>query len=90
MIKPVNKRVLCRAAPEVKKSIIITKEEKYPVIFDVLAVSDDIDADIIKTGDRIMVEKYYGQEVHVDGENLLMVQLEKIIGVFNELPIQQA
>ncbi len=82
MLKPLNKRALCRVVDTAKKSIIVIHEDKYPVIFDVLSVSDDIDSGILKIGDRILTEKYYGQDVTVDGENLVIIQLDKIVGVF--------
>lgn len=90
MIKPLNKRVLCRPVEEPQKGILLLKNEINQVIYDVLAVADDINSDILKIGDRIMIEKYFGQDVEIDGENLSLVPIDKILGVFYELPIHEA
>lgn len=91
-IKPLRDRVIVRRLAEEEKTkggIIIpdTAKEK-PVEGEVVAVGSGKILDDgkvvpleIKGGDRVLFGKYAGTEVKVEGEELLMMREEDILGI---------
>ncbi len=94
-IKPLRDRVIVRRLGEEEKTkggIIIpdTAKEK-PQEGEVVAVGNGKileDGKVvpleIKKGDRVLFGKYSGTEVKVDGEELLMMREEDILGVLEK------
>jgi chaperonin GroES len=91
-IRPLHDRVLVRRTEEEKLSsggIVIpdTAAEK-PMQGEIVAVghgkiqeNGDIRPLDVKTGDKILFGKYSGTEVKVDGEELLVMREDDIMGV---------
>ena len=91
-LKPLRDRVLLRRIEEQEKTaggIIIpdTAKEK-PMEADVLAVGPgnrndkgDLAPLDVKAGDRVLIGKWAGTEVTIDGEELLIVGESDIMGV---------
>ncbi len=91
-IRPLHDRVVIRRMEEERTSaggIVIpdTAAEK-PIRGEVLAVgngkvmdSGDTRALDVKVGDKVLFGKYSGTEVKVDGEDLLVMREEDIMGV---------
>ncbi|MSP52025.1 MAG: co-chaperone GroES [Alphaproteobacteria bacterium] len=91
-LKPLRNNVVVRRSAELARTpggIIIpdTAKEK-PVEGDVLAVGPgarteqgDIVPMDVKVGDRILLGKWSGTEIKVDGEELLIVAESDILGV---------
>ena len=91
-IRPLHDRVLVRRLEDEKKSpggIVIpdTAAEK-PMQGEVIAVGNGKVQDNgeqrpldVKTGDKILFGKYSGTEVKVDGEELLVMREDDIMGV---------
>jgi chaperonin GroES len=88
---PLYDRVLVRRIEEESKvgSIIIpdTAKEK-PLMGEVLAagpgklhVGGTISQMAVKPGDKIYFLKYSGQEIKVDGEELLVIREDEIVGI---------
>jgi chaperonin GroES len=94
-IRPLHDRVIVKRMEEERKTasgIVIpdTATEK-PDQGEVLAVGpgkrDDAGKHIvldIKVGDRVLFGKYSGQSVKVDGEELLVMREEDIMGVITQ------
>ena len=91
-IRPLHDRVLVRRVEEDKKTpggIVIpdTAAEK-PMQGEILAAGNgkiqengDVRPLDVKVGDRVLFGKYSGTEVKVDGEELLMMREDDIMGV---------
>ncbi len=91
-IRPLHDRVLVRRSEEELKSaggiVIPGNAAEKPSQGEVLAVGNgkilengDVRAMDVKVGDKIMFGKYSGNEVKVDGEELLVMREEDIMGV---------
>ena len=93
-VRPLHDRVLVRRSSEEEKSkggIIIpdTAKEK-PIQGQVISVgqgraSDDgkVKPLDVKKGDQVLFGKYSGTEIKINGEELLMMREEDILGVVN-------
>ena len=91
-VKPLGDRVLIQTIEEteVKKGGIIipdTAKEK-PQEAKVIALGTgklDDDGDkidfVVKVGDRVLISKYGGTEIKVDGENYLIIREDDILGI---------
>jgi chaperonin GroES len=91
-IRPLHDRVVVRRMEEERTSaggIVIpdTATEK-PIQGEVIAVGNgkitdngDVRALDVKVGDRVLFGKYSGTEVKIDGEELLVMREEDIMGV---------
>ncbi|MBL1292852.1 MAG: co-chaperone GroES [Thiotrichales bacterium] len=91
-IRPLHDRVLVRRSEEELKSaggiVIPGNAAEKPAQGEVLAVgkgmileNGDVRAMDVKVGDKVMFGKYSGNEVKVDGEELLVMKEEDIMGV---------
>lgn len=91
-IRPLHDRVLVRRAEEEEKSaggIILTDSAKEkPMQGTIIAAGRGkvlTDGGVrvldVKIGDKVLFGKYSGNEVKVDGEELLMMREEDIMGV---------
>jgi len=92
--RPLHDRVLVRRAEAETKTaggIIIpgTAEEK-PAMGEVIAVgsghindSGDVRPLDVKVGDSVLFSKWGGEEITVDGEELLVMEESKIIGILD-------
>ncbi|PCH59819.1 MAG: co-chaperone GroES [Gammaproteobacteria bacterium] len=91
-IRPLHDRVLVRRSDEELKSaggiVIPGSAAEKPAQGEVLAVgkgkildSGDVRAMDVKVGDKVLFGKYSGNEVKVDGEELLVMKEEDIMGV---------
>ncbi len=94
-IKPLRDRVIVRRLEEELKTkggiIIPDSAKEKPQEGEVVAVGsgkvlDDgkVSPLEIKKGDRILFGKYSGTEVKVDGEELLMMKEEDILGIIEK------
>ena len=93
-VKPLFDRVLIKrveAAEKVKSGIIIpdTAKEK-PLQAEVVAVGNGRLLDngtrvepAVKAGDKVLIGKWSGTEVKVDGEELLILKEDEILGVLS-------
>jgi chaperonin GroES len=94
-IKPLNDRVVLKRLAEEEKSkggIIIpdTAKEK-PAEGEIVAVGGGKKLDNgsiqkldVKVGDRVLFSKYAGTEVKIEGEELLIMREEDILGVIEK------
>lgn len=91
-IRPLHDRVLVRRNEEEQTSaggIILTDSAKEkPVEGEVIAAgngkildSGEVRALDVKVGDKVLFGKYAGTEVKVDGEELLVMREDDIVGV---------
>jgi len=82
---PLDDRVVVeRVEEETKQGSIIIPEtaKEKPRIGKVIAVGTDEDLqDILKVGDKILYGKYVGDEVEIDGKELLIVQRADILAI---------
>lgn len=93
MIRPLYDRVLVRRVIEEEKSrgglYIPEQAKEKPAQGEVLAVGQGRRPDSgglipleTKVGDRVLFGKYSGTEIEVDGEKLLILREDEILGVF--------
>lgn len=91
-IRPLHDRVLVRRSEEELKSaggiVIPGSAAEKPSQGEVLAVgkgkileNGEVRSMDVKVGDKILFGKYSGNEVKVDGEELLVMREEDIMGV---------
>ena len=84
-LMPLDDRVVVeRVEEETKQGAIIIPEtaKEKPRIGKVIAVGTDEDLqDAIKVGDKILYGKYVGDEVEIDGKELLIVQRADILAI---------
>ncbi len=94
-IRPLRDRIIVRRLEEVTKTkggiIIPDSAQEKPQEAEVVAVgSGKILEDgrkiplEVKPGDRILFGKYSGNEVNVDGEELLMMKEEDVLGIMGK------
>lgn len=85
-LKPMGKRVLVkRLDPEetVKGGIILpdTAKKKQETA-EVIALGTEKEVPFpVSVGDKVLMDKYSGQEVTLDGEELVILQAEDIIAI---------
>jgi chaperonin GroES len=91
-IRPLHDRVIVRRMEEERTSaggiVIPDSATEKPIQGEVLAVgngkiseSGDVRPLDVKVGDKVLFGKYAGTEVKVDGEELLVMREEDIMGV---------
>ncbi|MFC4892498.1 co-chaperone GroES [Pseudofrancisella aestuarii] len=91
-IRPLQDRVLVRRAEEETKSaggIILTgSAQEKPMEGEVVAVGNgkklsngSVQPIDVKKGNKVLFGKYAGSEIKVDGETLLMMREEDIMGI---------
>ena len=91
-IRPLHDRVIVRRMEEERTSpggiVLPDAAKEKPVQGEVLAVGNgkllengDLRPLDVKVGDRVLFGKYSGTEVKVDGEDLLVMREEDIMGV---------
>jgi chaperonin GroES len=88
-LKPINDRVVVKPAPadeKTKGGIIIpdTAKEK-PQRGKVVAVGPGKDGEkmTVKKGDTVLYGKYAGQELHYDGDDLLIMREDDILVILD-------
>lgn len=86
-IKPLQDRVVVKmteAEETTKGGIILSGSAKEkPEVAEVLAVGDgkkDVDM-TVKKGDKVLISKYAGTNVKLDGEEYIIVKMEDILAV---------
>ena len=91
-IRPLHDRVVVRRVEDERKSpggiVIPDSAAEKPMQGEILAAGNgkiqengDVRPLDVKIGDRILFGKYAGTEVKVDGEELLMMREDDIMGV---------
>lgn len=91
-IKPLHDRVIVRRIEEgeqIRGGIIIPDSAKEkPQEGEVIAAGDGKKKDDgtrleldVKVGDRVLFGKYSGSEIKIDGEELLMMREDEILGI---------
>jgi chaperonin GroES len=94
-LRPLHDRVIVKRLEEEKKSlggiIIPDSAAEKPLKAEVVAVgpgkrSDDgkVHAVDVKVGDTILIGKYSGTEVKVDGKDLVILREDDILAVFGK------
>ncbi len=84
-IKPIGDRVLVKMEGVEEKTaggifIPQTAQEKTQ-IGKVVAIGDDKDAIKVKTGQKIMYDKYAGTSVKIDGDDQLIIKMSDILAI---------
>jgi chaperonin GroES len=88
-IQPLDDRVLVKVLEEEEQRsghiIIPDVAKEKPRIGQVLAVGTDEDLqEKIKVNDKILFAKYGGEEIKLNGEDLLVVQRSDILAIIKE------
>jgi chaperonin GroES len=95
--QPLYDRVLVRPiAPEQQIGMIIVPDaaREKPKEGQVVSVGDGHVKDDggfrelnVKTGDRVVFGQYAGSEIKIDGETLLIMREEEILGILSEIAV---
>jgi co-chaperonin GroES (HSP10) len=80
MIKPLNKYIVCKRKEKEKSSGIIVLNEEPINVFVVVAVADDVEG--VSVNDTIILEKYQGREVEIEGDKLFFVHINHVIAKY--------
>jgi chaperonin GroES len=94
-IRPLHDRVIIRRMEEERKSaggiVIPDSAAEKPVRGEVVAVgkgkileNGEVRTLAVKPGDRVLFGKYSGTEIKVEGEDLLVMREEDIVGVIED------
>ncbi|MFZ9035616.1 MAG: co-chaperone GroES [Francisellaceae bacterium] len=94
-IRPLHDRVLVRRAEEETKTaggiVLPGSAQEKPMQGEIIAAGNgrilkdgSVRALDVKVGDKVLFGKYAGTEVKVDGEDLLMMKEEDILGVIEQ------
>jgi len=92
-IRPLHDRIVVRRVEEDRKSpggiVIPDNAAEKPIRGDVIAVgngkmldSGEVRSPDLKVGDQVLFGKYAGTEVKVEGEELLVMCEDDVMGVF--------
>ena len=84
IIKPLGKRVLIKQVEqeEVTKSGIVlpgTASKEKPITGEVLAVGKEVED--VKSGDKVIFEKYSGTEVKDGDDSFLILDIENVLAI---------
>ena len=92
-IRPLHDRVLIKRDDAEEKTaggIVLPGNKEKPEIGEVLAVGSgriaengDVRPLAVKAGDKVVFGKYSGTEVKLDGEELLMMREDDIMGIID-------
>ena len=94
-LRPLHDRVIVKRLEEEKKSaggiLIPDSAAEQPLKAEVIAVgpgktTDDgkVQAPAVKTGDVVLIGKYSGTEVKVDGDDLVVLREDDILAVYSK------
>ena len=64
--------------------ILATTSKEKPAIYEVIAVGNEVDKEIVNAGDKVVVGKYTGSEIKLDGVEYKFVKLEDILAVVTD------
>lgn len=83
-IKPLGKRVVIKKVEAVEKTasgiVLPTQAQEQPQVAEVVAVGTDKEI-VVKVGDRVIFPKYSGTEIKHDGEELIIIEDEKLLAI---------
>ena len=85
-LKPLAANVLLKGVEEEKTAgglILATSNKEKPVISTVVAVGPGTEDDprTVKAGDKVVVSKYAGTEIKLDGETYSIVKVSDILAI---------
>lgn len=90
MIRPIHDRIALRRVEEQYTGMVVIPDvaKEKSLIGEVVAVGNGrllengtmVPLDV-KTGDKVLVGKYSGAEVEIDGETLLLIREADILGI---------
>lgn len=85
-LKPLADNVVIKGVEEEKTAgglILATANKEKPVISTVLAVGPGTEEHpmTVKVGDRVVVSKYAGSEIKLDGETVSIVRIADILAI---------
>ncbi len=90
MIKPLGDRVLIKMKEKeetTKSGILLTASKEKPQVAEVIEVGPGKMVDgtkeemLVKKGDKVILNKYAGTEVKLDGEDYLIVSQSDILAI---------
>lgn len=80
-LKPINDYIVCRPYEKITAKTVILMTPK-DTEFEVLEVAEDVVK--IQQGDVILVNKFSGTDIEVDGQKLRIFSEKQIIGVLSD------
>ena len=85
-LKPLSANVLLKGVEEEKSAgglILATANKEKPVVSEVLAGGPGTKDDpmTVKAGDKVVVNKYAGTEIKLDGETYTIVKVADILAI---------
>lgn len=85
-LKPLAANVLLKGVEEEKSAgglILATANKEKPVVSEVVAVGPGTADDpmTVKAGDKVVVNKYAGNEIKLDGETYTIVKVADILAI---------
>ena len=91
-IRPLNDRVVVKRLESETTSpggiVIPDKAKEKPINAEVIAVGEGKPSDngtiralTVKAGDRVLIGKYSGTEVKIDGDELVVLREDEILGI---------
>jgi chaperonin GroES len=94
-IRPLHDRVVVKRVEEERKSpggiVIPDSATEKPIRGNVIAVgkgkvldNGEVRALDLKVGDQVLIGKYSGSEVKIDGDEFVVLREEDILGVFEK------
>lgn len=84
MIRPLKDRIVVKPLEQeliTKGGLLLVQDEK-PIQGEIIAIGDKVTA--LKVGDKVMYGKYGGQEIIVEGQQLLILQEQDVMGTLTD------
>ncbi len=83
-IKPLGKRVVIKKVEAEEKTasgiVLPTQAQEQPQVAEVVAIGTDEEI-YVKIGDRVIFPKFAGTEIKHAGQNLIIIEDEKLLAI---------
>ena len=84
-LKPMADNILLKqseAAESTASGIILATTKEKPAIYEVVAAGPDVKA--VKSGDKVVVGNFIGNDIKLDGVDYKFVKLEEVLAVVSD------
>ena len=84
-LKPMADNILLKqseAAESTASGIILATTKEKPAIYEVVAAGPDVKA--VKSGDKVVVGNFIGNDIKLDGIDYKFVKLEEVLAIVTD------
>jgi len=85
MLKPIGERIIVKRVDAQEKTasgiVIPSQAQEKTQIAEIVEVGSEVKTKELKKGDKVVFKKYSGTELKIDGEELIICEMEDILAV---------